>query len=179
MVDGALLEETVDASVGLDFVDTSNRRRQVGDPPARFVLDGPFVDGARGTTFTGRSVDLVGSRRDLERSFTIEMIWTRPSSFQAFAAASERTTDLQRILLAVARPVLSRFRTASARTSPPVWRRSPRKWSPPRGRPTKNKTEAPDAPVHFGGPCSPRAPHARSLAIAADGDEDARRRSRS
>jgi DHA1 family bicyclomycin/chloramphenicol resistance-like MFS transporter len=101
-----VLEETVQADVGLGFA--WNYRTDVtkwNDPPARFELDGPFVDGARGTTFLPGQEPLTWRVRDVKRrrSFTIEMILTDAVlHFEwHFAAVSERQTKLtQRIVLA-------------------------------------------------------------------------------
>jgi len=71
-----VLEHSVEVSVSLSFV--WRFRTDVAtwdDPPARFVLDGPFVDGATGTTILPSQPPLKWHVRDVRiaEAFTIEM----------------------------------------------------------------------------------------------------------
>jgi hypothetical protein len=71
-----IVEHSVEVPVSLDFA--WRFRTDVptwDDPPARFVLDGPFVDGAAGTTILPDQPPLMWRVRDvrLAEAFTIEM----------------------------------------------------------------------------------------------------------
>ena len=106
MTDIALtLEHSVEADVSPAFAwrcrtDVATWR----DPPATFVLDGPFCDGSRGTTLMPGQDPLHWRVRNVltERSFTIEMPLDRATvCFEwCFDALSGRRTKLtQRIVL--------------------------------------------------------------------------------
>jgi hypothetical protein len=74
------------------------------DPPAKFLLQGPFADGSRGTTLLPGQEPLIWWIRDvqIERSFAIEMPLDRATlRFEwRFGPISERRTKLtQRIVL--------------------------------------------------------------------------------
>jgi len=76
----ALLEHTVEANVSADFAwsfwtDVKNW----DDPPAQFALDGPFAEGARGTTILPGQPLLTWHVRDVRppRSAAIEMAFDR------------------------------------------------------------------------------------------------------
>jgi Polyketide cyclase / dehydrase and lipid transport len=74
------------------------------DPPARFALDGPFADGAHGTTVMPEQEPFHWRIRDVRpgRSFVIEILLDRATIrvFWRFDALSVRTTKMtQRIEL--------------------------------------------------------------------------------
>jgi hypothetical protein len=99
------LEHSVDADVSPGFAwsfwtDVTNW----DDPPARFVLDGPFAVGSRGTTVLPGRDPVPWSIRAVRagESFTFEMPLERATlSFEwRFEALSDRKTRLtQRIVL--------------------------------------------------------------------------------
>jgi hypothetical protein len=106
MTDIALvLEHSSEADVSQAFA--WNYRTDIAnwnDPPARFLLDGPFADGSRGTTLLPGQEPRAWWIRDVEtgRSFAIEMPLDRVTlRFEwHFGAVSERRTKLtQRIIL--------------------------------------------------------------------------------
>jgi hypothetical protein len=100
------LEHSVDSEVARAFAwkyrtDVANWN----DPPARFVLDGPFIEGARGTTLLPEQPPLQWTIREVRPplSFVIEMqldgaLLTFEWSFDALSEHKTRMT--QRIVLA-------------------------------------------------------------------------------
>ena len=100
-----VLEHSSEADVSQAFA--WNFRTDIAnwnDPPAKFLLDGPFADGARGTTLLPGQEPRAWWIRDVQigRSFAIEMPLDRATlRFEwHFAAVSERRTKLtQRIIL--------------------------------------------------------------------------------
>jgi hypothetical protein len=100
-----ILEHSVEVPVSLDFA--WRFRTDVAtwdDPPARFVLDGPFVDGAAGTTIIPNQPPLRWHVRDVRvaEAFTIEMELEGAvlRAEWAFAAiADNRTRMKQRLVL--------------------------------------------------------------------------------
>jgi hypothetical protein len=100
-----VLEHSVEADVSLAFAwqfrtDVANW----SDPPATFVLDGPFVDGSRGTTLLPGQEPLRWriAKVQPEYSFEVEMPLDRAMlRFQwRFDALTDRRTKLtQRIVL--------------------------------------------------------------------------------
>jgi len=106
MTDIALvLEHSSEADVSQAFA--WNFRTDIAnwnDPPATFLLDGPFADGSRGTTLLPGQEPRVWWIRDVQtgRSFAIEMPLDRATlRFEwHFGAVSDRRTKLtQRIIL--------------------------------------------------------------------------------
>ena len=99
------LEHTVDANVSAAFAwafwtDVTNW----DDPPARFLLEGPFADGAVGTTWIPGQEPLRWRIRDIlpGRSATIDMQLDRAtlSSTWRFDPVAERRANLtQRVVL--------------------------------------------------------------------------------
>jgi hypothetical protein len=100
-----ILEHAVEADVSLAFAWTY--RTDVAtwnDPPARFEIDGAFVDGARGRTSLPGQEPLTWWVRHVirERSFVIEMVLDDAVLHAQwhFAPVSERQTRMtQRIVL--------------------------------------------------------------------------------
>jgi hypothetical protein len=100
-----VLEQSIEADVPLAFA--WRFRTDIAtwnDPPARFVLDGPFVDGTPGKTLMPGQEPIVWWIRDVQsgRSFTIDMPLDRATlRFEwHFSAVSERRVKLtQRIFL--------------------------------------------------------------------------------
>src|SRR5262245_49077418 len=100
------LEHSIEAEVSAAFAwkyrtDIANWN----DPPAKFVLDGPFIEGARGTTFLPGQETLHWSIREVlpSTSFVLEMQLDRAVlTFEwHFEALSEQRTRLtQKIVLA-------------------------------------------------------------------------------
>ena len=100
-----LLEHSIEADVSAAFA--WNFRTNIAnwsDPPATFLLDGPFAEGAQGTTLLPGQEPLAWWIRDVQtgRSFAIDM----PLDGAAlrfewhFSVVSERKTKLtQRIIL--------------------------------------------------------------------------------
>jgi hypothetical protein len=100
-----ILEHSVEVPVSLSFA--WRFRTDVAtwhDPPARFVLDGPFVDGASGTTIIPNEPPLTWHVRNVRvgDAFTIEMViegavlsaeWTFDE------IADKRTRMAQRLVL--------------------------------------------------------------------------------
>jgi hypothetical protein len=100
-----VLEHSIAADVSPTFA--WNFRTEIAnwnDPPATFLLDGPFAEGAQGTTLFPGQESLAWWIREVQfgRSFTIEMPLDRATlRFEwHFSAISERRTKLtQRITL--------------------------------------------------------------------------------
>jgi hypothetical protein len=100
-----VLEHSVEAVVSLTFA--WKYRTDIAtwsDPPATFRLDGPFVEGARGTTLMPGQAPMIWWIRDVhkEHSFAIEMLLDRATlRFEwHFGAITERRTKLtQRVIL--------------------------------------------------------------------------------
>ncbi len=100
------VEHSVDAGVSASFAwafwtDTANW----DDPPARFVLSGPFAEGSTGTTLIPGQPPLSWRIRDVDpgRSATIEMLLeaaTLRFSWSLDPVADHRTRLTQRIALA-------------------------------------------------------------------------------
>ncbi len=100
-----VLEQSIEADVRLAFA--WRFRTDIAtwnDPPATFVLDGPFVDGTQGKTLMPGQEPIVWWIRDVQsgRSFTIEMP-LKGATLRCewyFSAVSERRTKLtQRVIL--------------------------------------------------------------------------------
>ena len=100
-----VLESSIEAPVSLAFA--WKYRTDIttwNDPPATFLLDGPFVGGSRGTTLMPEQEPLVWWIRDVQpgHSFAIEMPLNQATlRFEwHFDAVAERSTKLtQRIIL--------------------------------------------------------------------------------
>lgn len=100
-----VLEQSIEVDVSPAFA--WNFRTDIAnwkDPPATFLLDGPFAEGAQGRTMVPGQPALVWSIRDVQpgRSFAIEMALDRATiRFEwLFGAAAGETTKLtQRIIL--------------------------------------------------------------------------------
>jgi hypothetical protein len=100
-----VLEHSTEADVSPTFA--WNSRTEIAnwsDPPATFLLDGPFAEGARGTTLVPGQESLAWWIREVQpgRSFAIEMPLDQATlRFEwNFSAISERRTKLsQRIIL--------------------------------------------------------------------------------
>lgn len=100
-----LLEDSIEADVSLAFA--WKCRTDIAtwnDPPATFLLDGPFVEGARGTTLMPGQDPLVWWIRDVRpgRSFAIEMALDRATlrfEWHLSAVSDRRTRLSQRIIL--------------------------------------------------------------------------------
>src|SRR5262245_14056481 len=100
------LEHSVEAEVSPEFAwkhrtDITNWN----DPPARFVLDGPFVAGSRGTTLLPGQEPLHWNIREAQppRSFVLEMELDRAIltfEWRFDALSEERTRITQKIVLA-------------------------------------------------------------------------------
>jgi hypothetical protein len=106
MVDVALvLEHAVEVPVSLNFA--WRFRTDIAtwnDPPARFTLDGAFVDGAVGTTITPNQPPLTWHVRDLRigEAFTIEIELEGAvlrAEWKFYALAESRTRMTQRLVL--------------------------------------------------------------------------------
>lgn len=101
-----ILEHSVEVPVRLDFA--WRFRTDVAtwnDPPARFILDGPFVDGKAGTTIIPNQLPLKWHVRDVRiaEAFTIEMeldgaVLRAEWTFEEIA--DNRTRMTQRLVLA-------------------------------------------------------------------------------
>src|ERR1700674_3987003 len=100
-----VLEHSIEADVSQTFA--WNFRTEIAnwrDPPATFLLDGPFAEGAQGTTLVPGQESLAWWIREVQtgRSFAIEMPLDRATlRFEwHFSPVSERRTKLmQRIIL--------------------------------------------------------------------------------
>ena len=100
-----VLEHSIDADVSPAFA--WKYRTDIAtwsDPPAKFLLDGPFAEGSQGTTLLPGQEPLAWWIRDVQtgRSFAIEMPLDRATlRFEwLLSAVSERRTKLtQRIIL--------------------------------------------------------------------------------
>jgi hypothetical protein len=100
-----VLEHSIEADVSPTFA--WNFRTEIAnwsDPPATFLLDGPFAEGAQGTTLVPGREALAWWIREVQtgRSFTIEMPLDRATlRFEwHFSPVSQRRTKLtQRIIL--------------------------------------------------------------------------------
>ena len=106
MTDIALvLEHSIEADVDAAFAwhfrtDIANW----SDPPATFLLDGPFAEGARGTTLLPGQEPIAWWIRDVQtgRSFAIEMPLDRATlrfEWHVSAVSDRRTKLAQRIVL--------------------------------------------------------------------------------
>jgi Polyketide cyclase / dehydrase and lipid transport len=99
------LEQSIETDAGPGFAwSYLTDVRNWDDPPAQFVLDGPFADGSQGTTLMPGQEPLQWRIRDVrpEQSYVIETQLERATlSFEwCFDAVSERRTRLtQRIVL--------------------------------------------------------------------------------
>jgi hypothetical protein len=101
-----VLEQSVEVPVSLSFA--WRFRTDIAtwdDPPARFVLDGPFKDGATGTTIIPNQPPLMWHVRDVRiaEAFTIEMelenaVLRAEWTFEEIADNGTRMT--QRLVLA-------------------------------------------------------------------------------
>jgi hypothetical protein len=100
-----VLEHSIEADVSQTFA--WNFRTEIAnwrDPPATFLLDGPFAEGAQGTTLVPGQESLAWWIREVQtgRSFAIDMPLDRATlRFEwHFSPISERRTKLtQRIIL--------------------------------------------------------------------------------
>ena len=100
-----VLEHSIEADVSQTFA--WNFRTEIAnwrDPPATFLLDGPFAEGAQGTTLVPGQESLAWWIREVQtgRSFAIDMPLDRATlRFEwHFSPVSERRTKLtQRIIL--------------------------------------------------------------------------------
>ena len=97
------LEHVVDVDASLAFVWAWRTDITTwDDPPARFALDGPFADGAHGTTLLPGQAPLTWTLRDVRapETFTVEMPLDRAALLfeWRFGALGDRRTRLtQRI----------------------------------------------------------------------------------
>ena len=100
-----ILEHSVEADVSAAFA--WNYRTDVAtwsDPPATFLLNGPFVEGAEGTTLTPGQDPLTWWIRDVHTgsSFAIEMPLDRATlrfEWHVVPISEQRTKLRQRIIL--------------------------------------------------------------------------------
>jgi len=100
-----VLEHSIEAAVSPAFA--WKYRTDIttwNDPPATFLLDGPFVEGSRGTTLMPGQEPLVWWIRDVQpgRSFAIEMPLNRATlrfEWDLDTVAERRTKLTQRIIL--------------------------------------------------------------------------------
>src|SRR5262245_60631055 len=124
-----VLEHAVEADVSLAFAwkfrtDVANWN----DPPARFEIDGPFLDGTRGTTFLPGQQPLTWWVRDVvpKRSFVIENAAGRcGSSFRVALRSRGRTRNAPDATHRAGRPQCGRVRRAG---SGGLWG-EPRRWN--------------------------------------------------
>jgi hypothetical protein len=99
------LEHSIEAQVSLEFA--WNYRTDIAnwnDPPARFVLDGPFIAGSRGTTVLPGQEPLHWSIREVRplKTFVLEMQLDKALlTFEWWfdALSEQRTRMTQRIVL--------------------------------------------------------------------------------
>lgn len=99
------LEHSIEAQVSLEFAwkfrtDTANWN----DPPARFVLDGPFIAGSRGTTMLPGQEPLYWSIREVRpfTTFVLEMQLDKALltfDWQFHELSKQRTRMTQKIVL--------------------------------------------------------------------------------
>ncbi len=100
-----ILEHSIEEDVSLAFA--WRFRTDIAtwnDPPATFLLDGPFAEGSRGTTLMPGQDPLPWWIRDVRtgRSFAIEMLLDRATlrfEWHLRAVSERRTTLTQRIIL--------------------------------------------------------------------------------
>ena len=100
-----LLEHAIDVEVSLEFI--WNHRTDItnwNDPPAQFTLDGPFVNGAHGSTVTPGQEPMHWTIRNVvpQKSFGIEMqldgaVFTSEWRFEY--SSKRRTRMTQRLVL--------------------------------------------------------------------------------